>query len=355
VTKGAFSRCRNKLKPEAFKELNQVGLASFYQEAPWRKWKQWRLLAIDGSTCMLPRHESIEAEFKPVQFGMEGENARSMARTSMLYDVLNLTVLDGQLDDYRTTERELAIRHLEFMVPGQDLTIFDRAYPSLDLMYDMQLRGVDYVIRMKTRWNEVGNMAQFNQQDKEVIYTLKRSKKHPSAATLKLRIVCIDLPEGGKEYLATSILDKTKLAYEDFLDLYHYRWNIEEAYKLLKSRLCLEDFTGKTALAVKQDFFAKLFTMTMMAVCAFPIDEQLKKEAAQDTEGHKHPKQINRTNALALIKENTVAIFLKNQVTAALQTIDKILQKTTNLIRPNRKFKRKHVQKKQAAMNYKRL
>ena len=40
----------------------------------------------------------------------------------------------------------------------------------------------------------------------------------------------------------------------------------------------MEAFTGKTAKAVKQDIFAKVFMMTLCAIYAFPIEQKVKKE-----------------------------------------------------------------------------
>ncbi|MDB5247624.1 MAG: hypothetical protein JWQ40_2018 [Segetibacter sp.] len=64
---------------------------------------------------------------------------------------------------------------------------------------------------------------------------------------------------------------------------------------LFKCRLQLEAFSGKTAIAVKHDFFEKIFTMTTAAVLAFPVDEKNKKEFQTNT--RKHPNKVNRTNA----------------------------------------------------------
>ena len=60
--------------------------------------------------------------------------------------------------------------------------------------------------------------------------------------------------------------------------LYHYRWGIEEAYKLLKIRVQLSNCSGKTSNAVKQDLFAKIFMMNMCAIMSFPIEEKLTRE-----------------------------------------------------------------------------
>ena len=59
------------------------------------------------------------------------------------------------------------------------------------------------------------------------------------------RLVKIELPTGEKEILCTSLLDHKTFTHKDMEELYHSRWNEEEAYKLLKSRVEVENFSGK--------------------------------------------------------------------------------------------------------------
>jgi hypothetical protein len=360
VTKGAFSRCRSKLKPEAFVELNQVGLRSFYNNASWRSWQDLRLLAIDGSTAVLPKHKSIIKEFGTTNFGPYADSPRSVARTSVLYDVLNLTVLDAQIDKYDQCERDMARKHFEVAEPGKDLLLFDRGYPSLGLMFEMQAKGIDYLIRMRDDWwLEVRKMVTDGVKDKEVTFTLPANEKellkkyNTTDNKIRCRLVCVQLPEGGTEVLCTSITNKEILPYECFAELYHFRWNIEEGYKLFKCRLQLEAFSGKTAIAVKQDFFAKIFTMTTTAVLAFPVDEKVKKE--YETNSRKHPNKVNRTNALSMVKEIVAKVFIDKMISPAIKAFDNILTATTEIVRPNRKFERKKLKKKPPSMNYKQL
>ena len=62
-------------------------------------------------------------------------------------------------------------------------------------------------------------------------------------------------------------------------------------------------FSGKTARAIQQDFYAKIFLMTLYSAYAKPIEEKVRQEFIVDDD-HKHPQKINRTNALAnLYKE----------------------------------------------------
>jgi hypothetical protein len=349
-----------KLKPEAFIELNQVGTRSFYKNAPYLSWQGWRLLSIDGSTIVLPKHKSVTEEFGITNFGCYAASPQSVARISMLYDVLNFTTLDACIDRYDVSEVRLARKHLQQVEAGKDLLILDRAYPSLALLFELQQQGIDYCIRMRDDWwLEVRKMLKQGEKDKEVTFQLPANHKdllkqyNTEEREIKCRLIVIELADGNSEVLCTSVLDKQRLPYDSFGELYHFRWNIEEGYKLYKCRLQFESFSGKTAIAVKQDFYAKVFMMSMMAVLAFPMEEKLKQEQAQGA--RKHPHKINRTNALAMFREITDKLFITKMIRSALAAFDKILRSTTEIVRPNRKFPRKKIKKKPPSMNYKQL
>ena len=128
----------------------------------------------------------------------------------------------------------------------------------------------------------------------------------------------------------------------------------EEAYKLLKSRLELEAFSGKTAKAVKQDFYAKVFLMTLTAAYAHPIEEKLREEYQADKD-RKHPQQINKTSAVAMRMDMAIPMFIKSKCKQAIQAFDRLIYLTREVLRPNRKNPRKKRPKKQYHSNYKPL
>ena len=142
--------------------------------------------------------------------------------------------------------------------------------------------------------------------------------------------------------------------YEEFEQLYNYRWNEEEAYKLLKCRIELEDFSGKTAKAAKQDFHAKVFLMTLCAAYAYPIEERVIKEYKAD-QNRKYDQKINRTNALATTMDILIPTFIRKEYRAALQAFDQLVEKTREIVRPGRSNPRNKKPKKPYSMNYKRL
>ncbi len=362
VTKGALTQARAKLKPEAFQEMNQLAVGEFYEGAPYNTWKKHRLLAIDGSTLNLPSHPSTRDVFGELSVGCNADVQRSMARISICYDVLNLITLDAQMAGFHSSETALLKKHLQAVdFKTADIVLADRGYPSIALMYVLQRMGVAFCMRMKDSWwKEVAKFNASGEKSEIVVFELPKKDKHLQAAWLSTeskvycRLVSIELDNGEKEILCTSLSDEKLYSVADLQELYHYRWNVEEAYKLYKCRVQLEVFSGKTANAVMQDFYAKIFMMTMCAVLSFPIEKKVREEIFNENRKYNH--QINRTNALSFCREAWVALWLKKTKQKILNTLDYVLRKTTDIIRPGRKFKRKHTHnKKPPAMTYKQL
>ncbi len=361
VTKGALTQSRAKLNPWAFQRLNEVAVEGFYNEASYYTWHEFRTLAVDGTRLMLPNHPTVLEEFGAHQFGPNADSPRSMALGSMLYDVINHLTIDAQIAPYSSSEKDLLMDHLPKVKKG-DLLLLDRGYPCFWLMFLLKARGIEFCVRLKDNWWL--QVRQFmDGPEKETVVKFKLPKKdrgklaeYPEMqnSEISCRLIKVPLEDGKTEVLCTSLLDTQQYKYEEFESLYHYRWNEEEAYKLLKARVELEAFSGKTARAVKQDFFAKVFLLTMCAAFAHPIEEKVREEFKADKD-RKYAQKINKTNALAALMDYAVPIFLKNKARNALEAFDEIVYKTRELIRPNRKVPRPKKPKKQYHMNYKRI
>jgi hypothetical protein len=362
VTKGAFTQARSKLRHEAFIEMNDNINQTFYTEAPYLLWNTYRLLACDGSRLVLPKHKSIIEEFGEHGFGPDANSKQSLAVTSLLYDVLNLVTIDAQIAPYIKSERELLYEHLK-KVQQDDLLLLDRGYPSIALMFLLRAKGINFCMRMKEDWwLSIKEFAESFEKERIVSFSLPKKDRellkeysYMYDQKIECRLVCVELENGEKEILCTSLTDFEKYPYSDFGELYNLRWGVEEAYKLYKSRAEIENFSGKTALAVKQDFFAMVFTMSLCAILAFPIEERVRKEYQEAENKPKREKKINRTSALSMLRNISIGLFLKNRVTPALSAFDKIVSKTTEIVRPGRKFKRYKKHKKPYYMNYKPL
>lgn len=361
ATKGAFTQARAKLNPWAFQRLNEVTSNAFYKEAEYYAFHQMRVLGVDGTRLVLPNHPSIKEEFGEHQFGPNADSPRSLAIGSMLYDVLNQITLDARLAPYSSSEKDLLMQHMDRIEKG-DLLLLDRGYPCFWLLFLLIAKGIEFCVRLKEDWwLKVKDFAASGEKERIVQFTLpkkdyKKLAEYPQLqkTAITCRLIRVELDNGEVEVLCTSLIDSQQYPHEEFGELYHLRWGEEEAYKLLKSRVEIENFSGKTANAVKQDFHAKVFLMTLCAAYAHPIEEKVREEYKAD-EKRKHDQQINRTNALATTQDILIAIFLRKQIKKAIEAFDKIVFNTREIVRPNRKFERKKRVKRPYSMNYKRL
>ncbi len=361
VTKGAFTQARAKLNPWAFKRLNEVAVNTFYTDNEVYTWHGMRTLSVDGTRLVLPNHESVKEEFGVHKFGPKADKERSLALCSILYDPLNLISIDAQMAPYAASERDLLYQHLEY-TRENDLLLLDRGYPSIALFFLLLAKGLQFCVRMKDDWwLEVNKFVQSTDLERIVHFSLPKKdykllKDFPQWRDREItcRLIKVPLPSGEFEILCTSLTDSQKYLYEDFSELYHYRWNEEEAYKLLKCRIEIENFSGKTAKAVRQDFFAKVFLMTLCAAYSFPIEEKVREEYRAD-ENRKHDQKINRTSATAMTRDILIAVFVRKDYKQALEAFDDIVYKTREIIRPGRSVVRNHQHKKLYSMNYKKL
>jgi len=361
VTKGAFSKARGLLDPYAFTRLNEVAVNTFYEGSNYDTWLGHRLLSCDGSRLYLPNHPSIIKDFGQHKFGPKANSPASLALCSILYDPLNLISIDGQIDKYAASERDLLLKHLDKTKPG-DLLLLDRGYPCKWLLFLLMAKEVEFCVRMKDDWwTEVNEFVKSDAEEKVVEFSLPKKdydklSDYPLFRTgkIKCRLIKVELDTGETEVLCTSLLDPVKYKTEGFGVLYHLRWNHEEAYKLLKCRAELENFSGKTSIAVQQDFHAKIFSMTLCAAYAHPIEEKVRTEFNAE-QNRKFDQKINRTSALAMLQSIFIPVFIKKQFRQAINAFDDIVYKTREIIRPNRNVPRKHKLKKQYNMVYKRI
>jgi len=361
ATKGAFTQARAKLNPWAFERLNEVASETFYEDAEYCVWHGMRTLAVDGTRLVLPNQPSINEGFGQHQFGPKADSPRSLVMGSMLYDVLNQITIDSKLAPDSSRERDLLLQHLDKVKEG-DMLLLDRDYTCFWLLFLLKAKGIEFCVRLKEDWwLKVKEFTESRDKERIVSFALpKKDRKklanfpHMMDTIIECRLVKVKLENGKKEILCTSLTDTKNYVYEDFGQLYHYRWNEEEAYKLLKSRVELEDFSGKTARAIKQDFFAKVFLMTLCAAYAHPIEEKVIAEYRADKKRN-HAQKINRTNALSMTQDNLIGVVINRKYEKTLEAFDKIVANTREVVRPRRSFERKKRPKKTYSMNYKRL
>lgn len=343
VTKGAFSLARKKLNSEAFVELDKTQIDYFYETAAYTTWNGFRLLGVDGSTVRLPSSHEIVAKYG-IHDTSETGIPITYARLSQAYDLLNDLTVDAKLSTYNDNEHNLALQHAAIFKAG-DLVLYDRNYASFWMFSLLMQKNTHFCARLKVgSWKVAKELV--NCDNKEIItkiYPSKASMKKCkelglSTAPITLRFICIELDTGEKEVLITNLIDDHLYPHEVFSDLYQLRWQVEESYKTMKSRLEIENFSGKSCLAIAQDFYAKIFSCNLTSILVCSADEIVEKICKK----RKRKYKPNFTQALNRMKNSIVLLFCREEEIAKgyLNEIIELFAANLEVVRKERHFER---------------
>lgn len=355
VTASAFSQARHKLKHQAFQELNHEMSLHFYQQYSFKTWKSLRLVAFDGSSVKVPKSDDCRNFFG--QLIPRQGSACPLARVSQCFDVLNHITLDARIESFSVGERELAIAHCNHIGRG-DLILLDRGYPSFWLFSLILQKQAQFCARVYAgTWTVVKRFLASGLQEQIVELVAsppskeKCSELNLPTTPLKVRLIRIPLEDTEEaEVLITSLVDSSEYPYELFKELYCSRWPVEEDYKLLKCRIEVENFTGKTVESVKQDFYARVFMRNLTSVLAFPLHDIIQEHYRERTLGYK----INWTQALAKMRNCGIILFFRKQIPVVIDKIHRLFIQNVSVVRKGRKFSRNtRFQLKWFAFSYK--
>jgi len=341
-TKSAFVQYRKKINPKVFRHLSNIIIDEFYteNELSVKLWNGFRLLAVDGSRLTLPRTDELKSYYGETK--NQNESGAIQARVSVLYDVLNDYVLDGIMTPLKIGENKLAIDHLKKCAEN-DLVIYDRGYPGFPLIYELNKKKVDFVIRTKISFNNL-TQSFFESGISSKIVEIKSGKKkkfsgleYTKKSKVKVRLVRVELGNGNIEILITSLLDE--VLYKDvvFKDLYFQRWKVETFYDELKNKLKIEYFSGYSRQSILQDFEASLFISNVQSL----IVGELNDEIQLDKKDRKYQYKINTALSYGLLKNNVISIFCNQKESEKLvDELKKVFKKYLIPIRPNRQESR---------------
>jgi hypothetical protein len=354
VTKSAFCQARRKFQYDAFIELNQAQVAYFYQQSEPHRLQDLRVLAVDGSMGDLPQNEAISNHFGVWHSRSGGTCAK--ARLSQLFDVLNKVTVDALIAPKAEGERALAAKHLAH-VQCNDLLLMDRGYPAFWLFASILQQDAHFCARLTVSEWKVAQ--EFVASGKEAQYVLlhpgydakKRcEERHLPTDPIRVRLIRVELSTGEIEVLATTLLDRTRFPTALFQDLYHHRWPVEEDYEVMKSRVEIENWSGKSVQAVYQEFHAAVFSKNMAAILAHPA----QLEVAHQSQQKRYLYQVNMANLISKLKDTIVFLLSDSDICPLLQSLWCQMVETTEPIRPGRSFPRKQrVRRKRFPMNYK--
>ena len=323
ITKSGFIQSRSKIKPGAFIQVMDLINKTYPCK---KKYKGYRLLAVDGSDLSIAKDKKDEGSRK-----FNGENTKSsyMLHINCEYDILNDRYVDCVIQKHKEMDENAAfVAMLDRYKGDKAIFIADRNYATYNNMAHLEEHGHKYLIRSKdinTKTSILknyfkGKEGEFD-EDVSIILTNKYSKKiienkdkyKPIMTNqtfdyldsdnhfyeMKFRVVRIRIDGNEEEYESViTNLDRAEFPKEEIKDLYMHRWNIEVSYRHLKYVADLNRTHSVKRDLLMQEIWAKLIMFNISMIIINYINEnKISKEVKRRDEY-----KVNVSVAVELIR-----------------------------------------------------
>ncbi len=157
-------------------------------------------------------------------------------------------------------ERE-EVKALLPQIPRGGVLLFDRGYPSYDLLDHLQQQYQGWWVLRCPASNTFPPVETFVQSGRaEATLTLTA----PKAEASTLRAIRMESPAGEVSVLLTNLSEGDRFPARAVRELYWRRWAVEVHYRNEKTSLDIETFHSQTENGIRQELFAIL----IMAVIA---------------------------------------------------------------------------------------
>jgi len=347
ITVQGYLQQRKKLNYEAFKYLNGEYLRNYYSSKEPKLWNGYVVLAIDGSKTEVPNSDENRKSFG--KSGNQHESSETRALVSCALDVVNHFIIDIQINSIETSESELAKENIfcvkEAVKNMPLLVIFDRGYPSIELVDFLEKQGISYLFRLSSNdyKKERGDMAS-DDENVSLVHTYPRlqkiNKNHPNRVDelrakeyTDTRIINSILSGGSRITFMTNL--PVMFAKEDIRSLYLKRWEIEKKYHTLKNKMKFESVTGKSTIYVYQDFWAQVLVYNMIQDILNAANDSISQKSFR----RKHPIRANENIAIGLFKGVFISIFAASCVSTRSRRLFRLYSDIQHFTVPIRNLK----------------
>ena len=339
MSKQAFSKARGKLDPEVVKGSFEVTAKTMVECEDLEYYRgKYRLCAIDGSDASLDNAAELLEHF-----GGSGANKDcATAMISLCYDPLNNIILDGGIYPYNTCERKAARNHFTTVsaLPRAqgvtDLYIFDRYYPSKEFFAEMIDDKMCFLMRVRRKFN-----VEFDSVKRSGTVQFSLGGKEYSVRIFRITL------DSGEEEILVSNLPGDELKRKDVGALYFKRWGIETKFDSLKNKLELENWSGRRAITVYQDFWAKLDLANTIAALEYSTDDVID-EATKD-KNNKYTQTTNENRLISKFCDAYIELLATENPYKRLALFDELvadIAKRPVEVKPDRNVERKNPRKK---------
>jgi hypothetical protein len=296
ASKSAISQARTRLGAQVMQRLAERVLRPLAAPgAPGAWYRQWRVMALDGSS-MDVADESANAEFFGYPTATRGQSAFPQARLLGLVECGTHVVAAADIAPYARSEKAMAAERLGGWLTRDMLLLADRGF------YSFKLWQIARATEAALLWRVSSTLKLPAQQilaDGSYLSTVYDSADSARRHGVTVRVIEYDLeasstPTQDSYRLVTNLLDANVAPVEELAALYHERWEIEGVFDEFKTHLRANStvLRSKTPDLVQQELWGLL-------LAHFAI-RQLMAQAAWDR--GLDPDRLSFSHAVRVIK-----------------------------------------------------
>ena len=362
ISAPAVLKQRLKLNGKIYLDMIQENLKGFYTEfkEEVKLLNGYIVCAIDGSDFEIPNTIKTRNKYNI----LHPKECVARASVSNMFDILNCFVMDTIIEKYDSSERKMAKQNLknvkDLNLPYPIIRVMDRGYTSLPDMYYSNENNDKYLIRLQNKdFKKQIDKMKSNDEIITIPYQYDRvryykkdypefyEKMEETKEDIKLRIIIINNDNGEKIRLATN-LSNEEFNYEEIVELYKLRWNIELNYHCLKESLKIETITSSNEVIIEQDIYSQMLVYNLIQ--AFKQDA----EKNIDQSKYKNEMKINMNMAVGFVKKALLKIILEpndKQRDKLFELLEQKIEKYLIPIKKDRYYPRNHSKKNKYSIN----
>lgn len=310
VTEIGFYLAQKKFNLEAIRFMMNDYMSLYYDgcDESLLKFKDCFVMGIDGSKFTVPNTKENLSYFGTLN--EDADNYPVQGMLSTLHDCLNGTKLDVLVVPCRSSEREFALKHIEYFhnhYIGKGIFTMDRGYSSMRLIDFIINKNQYFVIRAPKTFlsGYISEMKTGDDCIKEVTFDTKRTNEYRDDVTfrqhlmnttyrLKFTKVGIVNKKSGEisEEILISNLPIDEFNIDDIIELYHKRRTTEISYNHLNNRMKMEEFSGYSTSLILQDIYTDCWLFNLFALKI--LKANIEKPIEQANEKYVIKRNINK-------------------------------------------------------------
>ena len=346
-TSSALSQQRDKLDISAFQRILRLFINAFDD---YKTWKGYHILACDGSDVNIAYDDQDEETKR-----QNGNNKPfSQFHINGLYDCINHVFWDTSIDTAAKTREcealmEMIVKH---DYPVNSIITADRGYEKYNLMACCIENSQKFLIRTKDINVYSSILSNLNlpdeefdlditkiltrKQTNETKYNKKKYTRLPYSSDfdyfdtegfyeMNLRVVRFKITENTYECLVTN-LTRDEFDLNELKKMYHMRWDIETAFKVLKYIIGMMSFHSKKRNFIQQEIYSAILLHCLANI----ITERIQIEQSAK---RKHNYKVNLSTAVTNMR-----LWLRKVI--GTDELVKRIKKYLAPVRPDRKYQR---------------